>query len=65
MNFRIRKGTHVSHFHPKCALWPDEDFYERETPLWWGRLCDQCSRLADREVDQSRNDLSRNALTGC
>ena len=36
LNFRIGKGTHVSHFHEKCPRWPMEDFYEQEKPLWWG-----------------------------
>ena len=47
MNFRIRKGTHVSHFHRGCPLWPTENFYEQERPLWWGNLCKECARLAD------------------
>jgi hypothetical protein len=47
MNFRIRKGTHVSHFHRDCPLWPAEDYYEQERPLWWGNLCKACARLAD------------------
>ena len=29
MKFRIRKGTHVSHFHRVCPLWPTENFYRR------------------------------------
>jgi hypothetical protein len=49
MLFRIRKGTHVSHFHDKCPLWPTENFYEQERPLWWGNLCEECLRLSDRE----------------
>jgi hypothetical protein len=49
LNFRIRKGTHVSHFHERCAGWPSEDFYEQDKPLWWGNLCEECSRLADQE----------------
>ena len=44
MNFRIRKGTHVSHFHRGCPLWPTENFYEQERPLWWGSLCVECAR---------------------
>lgn len=70
MNFRIRKGTHVSHFHEKCPRWPTENFYEQEKPLWWGNLCEECSKLADidaarEEKPQSRMDLSRKAGTGC
>ena len=49
MLFRIRKGTHVSHFHEKCALWPKEHFYEQDKPLWWGNLCEECTRLADAD----------------
>jgi hypothetical protein len=49
MIFRIRKGTHVSHFHEKCRQWPSENFYEQEKPLWWGSLCEECSQLADPE----------------
>jgi hypothetical protein len=41
MNFRIRKGTHVSHFHEKCPRWPTLNFYEQEQPLWWGNLCEE------------------------
>ena len=52
MNFRIRKGTHLSHFHAKCPRWPADSFYEQDKPLWWGNLCQDCSRLAD--MDQSR-----------
>jgi len=37
----------------------------QEKPLWWGNLCDECSRLADLESSQSRIDLSRKAGTGC
>ena len=40
MNFRIRKGTHVSHFHRGC-------------PLWWGNLCDECAKLADMDATRS------------
>ena len=65
MNFRNRTGTHLSHFHAKCALWPTENFYEQDKPLWWGNLCDQCSRLAGLEADQSRMAFSRKARTGC
>jgi hypothetical protein len=54
MNFRIRKGTHVSHFHDKCAEWPAEHFYELDQPLWWGKLCDECSKLADLEASQAK-----------
>lgn len=50
MNFRIRKGTHVSHFHRGCPLWPTENFYEQERPLWWGNLCDECAKLADMDA---------------
>jgi hypothetical protein len=50
LNFRIGKGTHVSHFHEKCPRWPMEDFYEQEKPLWWGSLCADCSKLADIEA---------------
>ena len=53
MNFRIRKGTHVSHFHEKCPRWPAEDFYEQDKPLWWGNLCEECSRLADKDAANS------------
>ena len=45
MMFRIRKGTHVSHFHEQCPMWPTENFYQQEKPLWWGELCEQCTRL--------------------
>ena len=64
MDFRIRKGTHVSHFHSKCSTWPTENFYEQDKPLWWGNLCAECSKLADLD-SQSRIDLSRKAGTGC
>ena len=47
MNFRIRKGTHLSHFHRGCPRWPAENFYEQELPLWWGNLCVECVKLAD------------------
>ena len=30
MNFRIRKGTHVSHFHAKCPFWPAQEYYEQD-----------------------------------
>ena len=49
MRFRIRRGTHVAHFHEGCALWPKEGFYEQDKPLWWGNLCEECLRLADAE----------------
>jgi hypothetical protein len=81
MNFRIRKGTHVSHFHEKCPRWPRENFYEQDKPLWWGNLCEECSKLADIEATQkerksgsdpdshadseSRIDFNRKAGTGC
>ena len=58
MNFRIRKGTHVSHFHEKCARWPGEDFYEQEKPLWWGNVCAECSSLADSEAGRQQNSGS-------
>jgi hypothetical protein len=48
VNFRIRKGTHVSHFHRRCPLWPAEDYYEQEKPLWWGELCEECLKLAGK-----------------
>jgi hypothetical protein len=47
VNFRIRKATHVSHFHEKCPRWPSENYYEQVKPLWWGNLCEECSKLAD------------------
>ena len=53
MNFRIRKGTHVSHFHRKCPLWPVENYYEQDKPLWWGNLCTECSKLADLDFSRS------------
>ena len=53
MNFRILKGTYISHFHEKCPQWPDENFYELDKPLWWGKLCEECSRLADLEASAS------------
>ena len=53
MNFRIRKGTHVSHFHEKCPRWPLEHFYEQDQPLWWGNLCEECSKLADIDAANS------------
>ena len=56
MNFRIGKGTHVSHFHEKCSRWPTENFYEQEKPLWWGNLCEECSRLADIEAAGNNYD---------
>jgi len=78
MNFRIRKGTHVSHFHESCPRWPTENFYEQEKPLWWGNLCEECSKLADIDATkekqqesgpdpdpQSRIDFKRKAGTGC
>ena len=69
MNFRIRRGTHVSHFHRQCRLWPAEDYYEQEKPLWWGELCDECWKLAEESGSdpdsQARMDLRRNAGTGC
>ena len=60
MNFRIRKGTHVSHFHEKCPRWPSENFYEQEKPLWWGNLCEECSKLADIDAAQ-KGKRSRSA----
>ena len=57
MNFRIRKGTHVSHFHAKLpAAGRRENFYEQDKPLWWGNLCEECSKLADIEA---RGEASR------
>ncbi len=55
MNFRIRKGTHVSHFHESCPFWPRDNFYEQEQPLWWGNLCEECSKLADIEATRQEN----------
>jgi hypothetical protein len=49
VRFRIRKGTHVSHFQEKCPRWPAENYYEQEKPLWWGNLCVECLKLADLE----------------
>jgi hypothetical protein len=49
VNFRIGKGTHVSHFHERCASWPAQEYYEQDKPLWWGHLCEECSRLTDSE----------------
>ena len=46
MRFRIRKGTHVSHFDEKCPLWPGDNFYEQDKPLWWGSVCAECAQLA-------------------
>ena len=46
-------------------------------PLWWGNLCEECSKLADIDATrgkkesapdpdpQSRIDFSRKAGTGC
>lgn len=62
MNFRIRKGTHVSHFHRGCPLWPTERFYEQERPLWWGNLCDECAKLAD--MDATRSLKMKNGTEG-
>ena len=62
MIFRIRKGTHVSHFHRGCPLWPAENFYEQERPLWWGNLCDQCAKLAD--MDASSRGTAKNGTEG-
>ena len=64
MKFRIRKGTHVSHFHEKCPLWPAESYYEQDKPLWWGNICEECSKLADIDASrgirgQGRNSFSR------
>ena len=58
--FRIRKGTHVSHFHRGCPLWPTENFYEQERPLWWGDLCAECAKLADTD----RSSLEKNGTDG-
>jgi hypothetical protein len=57
MNFRIRKGTHVSHFHAKCPFYPAHDYYEQDKPLWWGNLCEECSKLAD--IDAARKKTKR------
>jgi hypothetical protein len=57
VKFRIRKGTHVSHFHDRCPLWPAENYYEQDKPLWWGNICEECSKLAD--IDASRKPSSR------
>ena len=62
MNFRIRKGTHVSHFHRGCPLWPMENFYEQEHPLWWGNLCDECAKLAD--MDATSRGTAKNGTEG-
>ena len=62
MLFRIRKGTHVSHFQTRCPLWPQENYYEQPNPLWWGTLCVECLKIADREEGirgQGRNSFSR------
>jgi hypothetical protein len=48
--FRIRKGTHISHFKENCPLWPRESYYEQLNPLWWGNLCVECLKLADAEA---------------
>ena len=58
MNFRIRKGTHVSHFHEKCPAWPREDYYDQEKPLWWGNLCEECAKLADMDASIKRKSGS-------
>ena len=56
MHFRIRWGTHVSHFHPKCPRWPSEKYYEQEKPLWWGTLCEECCGLADIDVSRVKKN---------
>jgi hypothetical protein len=48
--FRVLKGDHVSHFHPRCPEWPTGEYYEPDRPLWWGRICEQCGKLADDEA---------------
>jgi hypothetical protein len=60
VQYRIRRGTHVSHFHPKCPRWPTEDFYEQDKPLWWGRLCEECANLAELEVNPRQKKKSGN-----
>jgi hypothetical protein len=57
VNFRIRKGTQVSHFHEKCMRWPTDSYYEQDKPLWWGNLCEECAKLAD--IDASVRKTSR------
>jgi hypothetical protein len=60
--FRIRKGTHISHFKENCPLWPRESYYEQSNPLWWGALCVECLKLADLEEGirgQGRNSFLR------
>lgn len=64
MNFRIRKGTHVSHFHEKCPRWPQDNFYEQEKPLWWGNLCEECSKLADIDAANDEKKRARTAEFG-
>jgi hypothetical protein len=61
VRFRIAKGSHISHFHEKCPRWPAENYYEQDQPLWWGRLCEDCSKLADGDGirGQGRNSFSR------
>ena len=62
MMFRIRKGTHVSHFHERCPMWPTENFYQQEKPLWWGNLCEECSKLADAEANGGIRGQGRNSF---
>lgn len=57
MQFRIRKGTHVSHFHAKCPLWPAESYYEQDKPLWWGNICEECSKLADIDATRRKSGV--------
>jgi len=56
VHFRIRWGTHVPHFHPKCPRWPSEKYYEQEKPLWWGTLCEECCGLADIDVSRVKKN---------
>lgn len=63
MLFRIRKGTHISHFKENCTLWPRESYYEQSNPLWWGNLCVECLKLADRE-EKSGSDPDFEGVRG-
>jgi hypothetical protein len=38
-------------------MWPRENFYEQDKPLWWGNLCEECSKLAD--IEMARKKTSR------
>ena len=64
MLFRIRKGTHISHFKESCPLWPRESYYEQSNPLWWGNLCVECLKLADTEVALLRKLRKRASRDG-